>query len=77
MSLVQAREYLRAEGRAVEEARSRQVAAVFFLLHEAPAPARRRILEEGLRLLKPGGSLVVCDIHPDFRPSPIMASGEP
>jgi len=56
---------------------SADVAAVFFLLHEAPATARRKILEEGLRLLKPGGSLVVCDIHPDFRPSPIMASGEP
>ena len=53
------------------------VVSVFFLLHEAPAAARRQILREGFRLLAPGGTLALCDIHPAYNPSPIMLSGEP
>ena len=53
------------------------VVSVFFLLHEAPAAARRQILREGFRLLAPGGTLALCDIHPEYNPSPIMLSGEP
>ena len=53
------------------------VVSVFFLLHEVPAAARRQILREGFRLLAPGGTLALCDIHPEYNPSPIMLSGEP
>jgi ubiquinone/menaquinone biosynthesis C-methylase UbiE len=32
-----------------------------FLLHELPAIARQRVLEECHRVLQPGGTLVICD----------------
>jgi ubiquinone/menaquinone biosynthesis C-methylase UbiE len=41
-------------------------ALLFFLLHEQPGEVRRKTLSEALRILKPGGRLVIVDYH---RPS--------
>ena len=41
-------------------------ALLFFLLHEQPEDVRRRTIAEALRVLKPGGRLVIVDYH---RPS--------
>jgi len=42
-------------------------AVMFFLLHEMPAPVRERTLSEALRVLKPGGKLVIVDFHKPSR----------
>ena len=36
---------------------------LFFLLHEMPLDVRRRTLAEALRVLKPGGRIVIVDYH--------------
>jgi ubiquinone/menaquinone biosynthesis C-methylase UbiE len=43
-------------------------ALLFFLLHEQPAEVRRRTLAEALRVVKPGGRVVIVDYH---RPGPL------
>lgn len=42
-------------------------AVMFFLLHEMPASVREKTLSEALRVLKPGGKLVIVDFH---KPTP-------
>jgi ubiquinone/menaquinone biosynthesis C-methylase UbiE len=41
---------------------------LFFLLHEQPAHVRRATLAEAMRVVKPGGKVVVVDYH---RPVPL------
>jgi ubiquinone/menaquinone biosynthesis C-methylase UbiE len=44
---------------------------VFFLLHEQPAEVRRATLAESLRVVKPGGRVVVVDYHRPHRLNPL------
>jgi len=46
-------------------------AILFFLLHEMPLEVRRRTLAEALRVVKPGGSLVIVDYHRPQRWHPL------
>lgn len=48
-------------------------ALLFFLLHEQPAEVRRRTIAEALRVVKPGGRLVIVDYHRPHRLNPLYA----
>jgi len=59
-------------------------ALLFFLLHEQPEEVRRRTLAEALRVVRPGGQLVIVDyhrprtLHPLFLPmAAILGALEP
>ena len=46
-------------------------ALLFFLLHEQPEAARRATLAEALRVVKPGGRVVIVDYHRPHWPNPL------
>jgi len=44
---------------------------VFFLLHEQPEHARRKTIEEAIRVTKPGGKIIFVDYHGPKRSNPM------
>jgi ubiquinone/menaquinone biosynthesis C-methylase UbiE len=46
-------------------------ALLFFLLHEQPEEVRRATIAEALRVVKPGGRIVIVDYHRPHRMNPL------
>jgi ubiquinone/menaquinone biosynthesis C-methylase UbiE len=46
-------------------------ALLFFLLHEQPEPVRRATLAEAMRVVRPGGRIVIVDYHRPARLHPL------
>jgi ubiquinone/menaquinone biosynthesis C-methylase UbiE len=46
-------------------------ALLFFLLHEQPEAARRRTLAEAIRVVRPGGEIVILDYHRPYSWHPL------
>jgi ubiquinone/menaquinone biosynthesis C-methylase UbiE len=46
-------------------------ALIFFLLHEQPLPVRRSTLAETIRVVKPGGKIILVDYHLPHRRHPL------
>jgi ubiquinone/menaquinone biosynthesis C-methylase UbiE len=44
---------------------------VFFLLHEQPEPARRKTIEQAIRVTRPGGRVIFVDYHGPRRSNPM------
>jgi ubiquinone/menaquinone biosynthesis C-methylase UbiE len=44
---------------------------VFFLLHEQPADARRKTIEEAMRVTRPGGKIIFVDYHGPKKSNPM------
>jgi ubiquinone/menaquinone biosynthesis C-methylase UbiE len=44
---------------------------VFFLLHEQPEYARRKTIEEAIRVTRPGGKVIFVDYHGPKRSNPM------
>lgn len=53
------------------EAASYDRALLFFLLHEQPEDVRRATIAEALRVVKPGGRIVIVDYHRPCRLNPL------
>ncbi len=47
-------------------------ALLFFLLHEQPEHVRRATLDEALRVVKPGGRIVIVDYHRPHALNPLL-----
>jgi ubiquinone/menaquinone biosynthesis C-methylase UbiE len=46
-------------------------AILFFLLHEQPAAVRKQTVAEAIRVVRPGGKLVVVDYHQPLKTHPL------
>jgi ubiquinone/menaquinone biosynthesis C-methylase UbiE len=57
--------------------KSFDLVTIMYAFHEVPSEGRDRMIREARRLLQPGGTLAIIDIHADFQPSQSMLLGEP